>query len=165
MPPTAEATPALVRIGAVVGHRAVANERAPRRSGLHSSGSSGRGEPASRPLVQAASTQQIVVGLIDTGCDVANKNLNVVGGVDFTSDNSYGLDANGHGTHVAGVRARVCCVCSKRRHLPGMPAAAPPPAWHACGRLTPARWRACADTCAVSRLLRLPRNATQRNAP
>lgn len=57
---------------------------------------------ASRALVQTASTQEVVVGLIDTGCDVTNKNLNVVGGIDFTSDDSYGLDGNGHGTHVAG---------------------------------------------------------------
>jgi subtilisin family serine protease len=57
---------------------------------------------ASRAMVQAASTEEVVVGLIDTGCDVTNKNLNVVGGMDFTSDDSYGLDGNGHGTHVAG---------------------------------------------------------------
>lgn len=57
---------------------------------------------ASRAMVQASSTEEVVVGLIDTGCDVTNKNLNVVGGMDFTSDDSYGLDGNGHGTHVAG---------------------------------------------------------------
>lgn len=83
MPHSAEATPNLVRIGAVVGVKS--NMR------------------ASRALVQSASTQDIVVGLIDTGCDVTNKNLNIVGGMDFTSDDSYGLDGNGHGTHVAGI--------------------------------------------------------------
>lgn len=84
MPHSAEATPNLVRIGAVVGVKS--NMR------------------ASKALVQTSSTQEIVVGLIDTGCDVTNKNLNIVGGMDFTSDDSYGLDGNGHGTHVAGER-------------------------------------------------------------
>jgi len=82
IPHAAEATPSLVRIGAIVGVKS--NMR------------------ASRALVQTASTQDVVVGLIDTGCDVTNKNLNIVGGIDFTSDDSYGLDGNGHGTHVAG---------------------------------------------------------------
>lgn len=60
--------------------------------------------PASsaRPMVQAAANGSVVVALIDTGCDVTNEDLNVIGGMDFTSDNSYGLDGNGHGTHVAG---------------------------------------------------------------
>jgi hypothetical protein len=88
MPHSAEATPNLVRIGAVVGVKS--NMR------------------ASRALVQSASTQDIVVGLIDTGCDVTNKNLNIVGGMDFTSDDSYGLDGNGHGTHVAGEAEQRC---------------------------------------------------------
>lgn len=89
MPHSAEATPNLVRIGAIVGVRS--NMR------------------ASRALVQSASTQDVVVGLIDTGCDVTNKNLNIVGGIDFTSDDSYGLDGNGHGTHVAGVSSKAVC--------------------------------------------------------
>eukprot|EP00878_Enallax_costatus_P028896 GHUV01031253.1.p1 GENE.GHUV01031253.1~~GHUV01031253.1.p1 ORF type:complete len:402 (+),score=82.70 GHUV01031253.1:387-1592(+) len=80
---TAEATTSLLRIGAIV-----ANKR-----------------PASsaRPMVQQSSNGSVVVALIDTGCDVTNTDLNVVGGMDFTSDNSYGLDGNGHGTHVAGI--------------------------------------------------------------
>jgi subtilisin family serine protease len=53
-------------------------------------------------MVQAAANGSVVVALIDTGCDVTNEDLNIVGGMDFTSDNSYGLDGNGHGTHVAG---------------------------------------------------------------
>lgn len=82
MPHSAEATPNLVRINAIMGVKS--NMR------------------ASRALIQSSSTQDVVVGLIDTGCDVTNKNLNIVGGIDFTSDDSYGLDGNGHGTHVAG---------------------------------------------------------------
>lgn len=57
---------------------------------------------SSRALVQTSSPGKVVVGLIDTGCDTTNKNLNVVGGMDFTSDENFGLDGNGHGTHVAG---------------------------------------------------------------
>jgi subtilisin family serine protease len=99
MPHSAEATPNLVRIGAVVGVKS--NMR------------------ASRALVQSASTQDVVVGLIDTGCDVTNKNLNIVGGMDFTSDDSYGLDGNGHGTHVAGgLNALLSsCTCERTRIL------------------------------------------------
>lgn len=93
MPHAAEATPNLVRINAIMGVKS--NMR------------------ASRALIQSASTQEVVVGLIDTGCDVTNKNLNVVGGIDFTSDDSYGLDGNGHGTHVAGGQAwqLSCAAC------------------------------------------------------
>jgi subtilisin family serine protease len=60
-------------------------------------------------MVQAAANGSVVVALIDTGCDVTNEDLNVVGGMDFTSDNSYGLDGNGHGTHVAGGVAAAAC--------------------------------------------------------
>jgi subtilisin family serine protease len=79
---TAEATTSLLRIGAIVPNR--------------------RNASSARPMVQAAANGSVAVALIDTGCDVTNEDLNIVGGMDFTSDNSYGLDGNGHGTHVAG---------------------------------------------------------------
>lgn len=80
---SAEATTSLLRIGAIVPNKRPAS--------------------SARPMVQAAANGSVVVALIDTGCDVTNEDLNVVGGMDFTSDNSYGLDGNGHGTHVAGI--------------------------------------------------------------
>ncbi len=43
----------------------------------------------------------INVAVIDTGIDLKHLDLNVVGGVNFASGNSY-KDGNGHGTHVAG---------------------------------------------------------------
>ncbi|KAF8068246.1 aprE [Scenedesmus sp. PABB004] len=83
LPPGAEATTSLLRIGAIVSPRRAAS--------------------SARPMAQAPANGSVAVALIDTGCDVTNADLNVVGGVDFTSDNSFGLDGNGHGTHVAGI--------------------------------------------------------------
>jgi hypothetical protein len=84
----AEATTSLLRIGAIIPSR--------------------RSAAAARPMVQNNANGTVAVALIDTGCDVTNSDLNIVGGVDFTSDNSYGLDANGHGTHVAGALYLPC---------------------------------------------------------
>lgn len=83
---TAEATTSLLRIGAIV--------------------TSKRPASSIRPMVQQSSNGSVVIALIDTGCDVTNTDLNVIGGMDFTSDSSYGLDGNGHGTHVAGATSR-----------------------------------------------------------
>lgn len=82
MESTVEATTSLLRIGAIVTNKRPAS--------------------SARPMVQQSSNGSVVVALIDTGCDVTNTDLNVVGGMDFTTDSSYGLDGNGHGTHVAG---------------------------------------------------------------
>lgn len=79
---SAEATTSLLRIGAIIPNK--------------------RPTSSARPMVQAAANGSVAVALIDTGCDVTNDDLNIAGGMDFTSDNSYGLDGNGHGTHVAG---------------------------------------------------------------
>jgi subtilisin family serine protease len=84
LPAGSEATNSLLRIKAIIPPRF-------------------RAALGARPLAQANSRGTVNVALIDTGCDVTNKDLNIVGGVDFTTDNSYGLDGNGHGTHVAGV--------------------------------------------------------------
>jgi subtilisin family serine protease len=44
------------------------------------------------------------IAVIDTGIDVHHPDLNVVGGVNCSTGTSYD-DANGHGTHVAGIAA------------------------------------------------------------
>jgi len=54
-----------------------------------------------QPTVTAESSVSIAV--VDTGVDKNHPELNVVGGKDFTPDNDFGLDGNGHGTHVAGI--------------------------------------------------------------
>jgi subtilisin family serine protease len=44
------------------------------------------------------------IAVVDSGIDPAHPDLNVVGGVNCTSEKSY-ADGNGHGTHVAGIAA------------------------------------------------------------
>lgn len=57
----------------------------------------------STTLVQAtaSTTSSVGVAVIDTGVDGHHPDINVVGGMDFTADNDFGLDGNGHGTHVS----------------------------------------------------------------
>jgi len=46
------------------------------------------------------------VAVLDTGIDVSNRDLNVVGGKDCTAGKGFG-DPDGHGTHVAGTIAAI----------------------------------------------------------
>lgn len=69
------------------------------RTGLARYGAFGR--LLVQPTVSADAS--VSVAVVDTGVDRTHPDLNVVGGVDFTPDDDYGLDGNGHGTHVAGI--------------------------------------------------------------
>lgn len=67
------------------------------RTGLAKAGAFGR------VLVQPSVTPEssVSIAVVDTGVDKSHTDINLVGGVDFTPDNDYGLDGNGHGTHVS----------------------------------------------------------------
>lgn len=56
---------------------------------------------------KGASGTRIVVGVIDTGVNAAHPDLvgQVLGGYNAVNNNSVTTDANGHGTHVAGIIA------------------------------------------------------------
>lgn len=45
----------------------------------------------------------VKIGIMDTGIDYTNEDLNVVGGVTYVEGSTNYLDDNGHGTHVAGI--------------------------------------------------------------
>jgi subtilisin family serine protease len=49
--------------------------------------------------------ENVQIGIIDTGIDLENEELNVVDDVSFIAGEPTGQDGNGHGTHVAGIAA------------------------------------------------------------
>lgn len=48
-----------------------------------------------------------VIGIIDTGIDLTNPDLNVVNNITFVPGTTNGNDENGHGTHVSGIAAAI----------------------------------------------------------
>jgi subtilisin len=62
------------------------------------------GELSSTHSGDGSGTVNVDVAVIDTGIDLTHPDLNVVGGVNCSTGNSY-ADGNGHGTHVAGTIA------------------------------------------------------------
>ncbi|KIZ07468.1 peptidase S8/S53 subtilisin kexin sedolisin [Monoraphidium neglectum] len=54
-----------------------------------------------QPTVTNATS--VSIAIVDTGVDSKHPDILLAGGKDFTPDNDYGLDGNGHGTHVAGI--------------------------------------------------------------
>lgn len=54
-----------------------------------------------------ASGKKILVGIIDSGIDAQHPEFKdkIKGGLDFSGEGNYGIDANFHGTHVAGIAA------------------------------------------------------------
>jgi hypothetical protein len=51
-----------------------------------------------QPTVTNATS--VSIAIVDTGVDSKHPDILLAGGKDFTPDNDYGLDGNGHGTHV-----------------------------------------------------------------
>jgi subtilisin len=62
------------------------------------------GELSSTVSGDGAGSVDVDVAVIDTGIDLTHPDLNVVGGVNCSTGNSFN-DGNGHGTHVAGTIA------------------------------------------------------------
>ncbi|MEJ5311036.1 MAG: S8 family peptidase [Anaerolineae bacterium] len=54
-------------------------------------------------------SSDIVIAIIDTGVDTSHPDLidKIVAGIDYVDDDNAPVDANGHGTHVAGIAAAV----------------------------------------------------------
>jgi subtilisin len=64
------------------------------------------GELSSTVSGDGTGSVDVDVAVIDTGIDLTHPDLNVVGGVNCSTGNSFN-DGNGHGTHVAGTVAAV----------------------------------------------------------
>jgi subtilisin family serine protease len=62
------------------------------------------GELSSTASGNGSGSVDVDVAVIDTGIDLTHPDLNVVGGVNCSTGNSYN-DGNGHGSHVAGTTA------------------------------------------------------------
>ena len=62
------------------------------------------GELSSTASGNGSGSVDVDVAVIDTGIDLTHPELNVVGGINCSTGNSYN-DGNGHGSHVAGTIA------------------------------------------------------------
>jgi len=74
-------------------------------SSSSSSSSAATSNTMSTNQTKMSNLDNVQIGIIDTGIDLKNEELNVVSDVSFVPGEPTGQDGNGHGTHVSGIAA------------------------------------------------------------
>ena len=67
--------------------------------------SSSPSKTMSTNATKMSNLENVQIGILDTGIDLKNEELNVVDDVSFIAGEPNGQDGHGHGTHVAGIAA------------------------------------------------------------